>query len=139
MDLPPPACDSNVPLTLSAFWLPILMPGGHVVAMQGAEFHWLASSDPRLAAYAASRLPAWLWTADGSRILFASNMGPAGAREFDLYLIDKQGGQPERITTAPGFDGFPMFSPDGRYLVFASNRANPQGHETNLFIARWVE
>jgi len=79
VDLPPPACDSNVPLTLSAFWLPILMPGGHVVAMQGAEFHWLALSDPRLAAYAASRLPAWLWTADGSRILWAN---PAGARVF---------------------------------------------------------
>jgi TolB protein len=32
-----------------------------------------------------------------------------------------------------------MFSPDGRYLVFGSNRVNPEGHETNLFIAKWVE
>ena len=47
--------------------------------MQDAEFQWLASSDPRLAAYAASRLPAWLWTADGRRILWAN---PAGARLF---------------------------------------------------------
>ena len=69
MDLPRPACDSNDLFTLSAFWLPILRPGGHVVAMKDAEFQWLASSDPRLAAYAASRLPAWLWTADGKRIL----------------------------------------------------------------------
>ena len=79
MDLPLPACDSNVPLTLSALWLPILMPGGHVVAMKDGEFQWLASSDPRLTAYAASRLPAWLWTADGKRILWAN---PAGARVF---------------------------------------------------------
>ncbi len=79
MDLPLPACDSNDRLTLSAFWLPILMPDGHVVAMKDAEFQWLASSDPRLAAYAASRLPAWLWTADGRRILWAN---PAGARLF---------------------------------------------------------
>ena len=55
------------------------MPGGHVVAMKDGEFQWLASSDPRLAAYAASRLPAWLWTADGKRILWAN---PAGARLF---------------------------------------------------------
>jgi Tol biopolymer transport system component len=32
-----------------------------------------------------------------------------------------------------------MWSPDGEWLVFASNRADPGGRETNLFIARWVE
>ena len=47
--------------------------------MKDAEFQWLAVSDPRLAAYAASRLPAWLWTADGRQILWAN---PAGARLF---------------------------------------------------------
>ena len=79
MDLPLPACDSNDRLTLSAFWLPIPMPDGDVVAMQDAEFQGLARSDPRFAAYAASRLPAWLWTADGKRILWAN---AAGARLF---------------------------------------------------------
>jgi PAS domain S-box-containing protein len=54
------------------------MPDGSV-AMNDAEFQWLASSDPRLAAYATSPLPAWLWTADGTRILWAN---PAGARLF---------------------------------------------------------
>ncbi|UPJ54525.1 PAS domain S-box protein [Bradyrhizobium sp. 200] len=47
--------------------------------MTDAEFQWRAHSNPRLAAYAASRLPAWLWTADGKRILWAN---PAGARMF---------------------------------------------------------
>src|SRR5215218_6894791 len=47
--------------------------------MKDAEFQWLTLSDPRLAAYAASRLPAWLWTADGRQILWAN---PAGARLF---------------------------------------------------------
>ena len=55
------------------------MPDGDVVAMKDAEFQWRAVSDPRLAAYAASRLPAWLWTADGRQILWAN---PAGARLF---------------------------------------------------------
>src|SRR5438105_581165 len=55
------------------------MPDGHVVAMQDAEFQGPELSDPRLAAYAASRLPAWLWTADGKQILWAN---PAGARLF---------------------------------------------------------
>jgi Tol biopolymer transport system component len=34
--------------------------------------------------------------------------------------------------------GFPMFSPDNQWLVFASNRG-ATGGETNLFIARWVD
>src|SRR3954447_725960 len=55
------------------------MPDGDVVAMKDAEFQRLALSDPRLATYAASRLPAWLWTADGRQILWAN---PAGARTF---------------------------------------------------------
>ncbi|MCH9031545.1 MAG: PD40 domain-containing protein, partial [candidate division Zixibacteria bacterium] len=35
------------------------------------------------------------------------------------------------------FDAFPMFSFDGKSLVFASNRYNARDHETNIFIADW--
>ncbi|QDW40860.1 PAS domain-containing protein [Bradyrhizobium sp. KBS0727] len=47
--------------------------------MNFAEFQLQASGDPRLAAYAASRLPAWVWSSDGTRILWAN---PAGASVF---------------------------------------------------------
>ncbi len=81
-----------------------------------------------------------LFTADGKKIVWSSNVGDPKGREFDLWMTDKNGrGSPERITTAPGFDGFPHFSPDGRWIVWASNRADPASHETNLFIARWVD
>jgi Tol biopolymer transport system component len=30
----------------------------------------------------------------------------------------------EQITQDPDFDSFPMFSPDGEYIVFASNRSS---------------
>jgi len=80
------------------------------------------------------------FTPDGKRLIFSSNMLDPRGREFDLFIMNKDGsGTPERITTAPAFDGFPMFSPDGKFLVFASNRQAPEGHETNLFIAKWVE
>ena len=76
---------------------------------------------------------------DGKRIIYSSNAHSDNGREFDVFLIAKEGGEAERITYAPGFDGFPMWSPDGTFLVFASNRADPASHETNIFIARWVE
>ena len=43
-------------------------------------------------------------------------------RNFDLYKINVDGIGLERITDNETFDGFPMFSPDGKKLVFASNR-----------------
>lgn len=80
------------------------------------------------------------FTPDGQRIIFASNMLDPRGREFDIFIMNKDGsGEPERITTAPAFDGFPMFSPDGKWIVWGSNRANPEGRETNLFIAKWVD
>ena len=80
------------------------------------------------------------FTPDSKRIIYSSNVLDPRGREFDIFILNKDGsGEPERITTAPAFDGFPIFSPDGKWLVWGSNRSNPEGRETNLFIARWVE
>jgi TolB protein len=77
---------------------------------------------------------------DGKRIIFASNVDdPKNGRDFDLYMIQEDGTGLERITYHPDFDGFPMFTSDGKRLVWASNRNGTQPHETNIFIADWVE
>ena len=47
--------------------------------MNNAEFQVQALGDPRLAVHATSRLPVWLWSTDGTRILWAN---PVGARAF---------------------------------------------------------
>jgi Tol biopolymer transport system component len=77
---------------------------------------------------------------DGKKIIFASNFkNPTGraAQNFDLYLINVDGTGLEQITFSEQFDGFPMFSPDGRKLIWASNRNSPVPTDTNLFIADW--
>jgi len=52
-------------------------------------------------------------------------------------LIDPDGSNLEQLTFDESFDGFPMFSPDGKKLVWASNRNDKNPGETNLFIAEW--
>jgi TolB protein len=87
---------------------------------------------------------------DSRRVIFASNIDalPSQGRapNFDLYVVDPdapvtiEGVPPiERVTYYEGFDGFPMFSPNGELLVFASNRFGSKPGETNVFVARWLE
>lgn len=79
------------------------------------------------------------WHPDGRRIIFASNLGDPGSRNFDLYMVNADGTGLEQVTFSPEFDSFPMFSWDGEKLVWASNRNAQVRGETNVFIADWVD
>jgi TolB protein len=85
------------------------------------------------------------WHPDGKRIIFSSNMDDWHAdigkfgHNFELYLINLDGTGLERITFNTVFDSFPMFSPDGKKIVFGSNRDSHNPHETDIFIADWEE
>ena len=77
------------------------------------------------------------WHPDGAHIIFSSNMNDPKGRNFDLYLVNIHTLKTERVTRYEGFDGFPMFSHDGKTLVFASNRFGKVKGDTNIFIADW--
>ncbi|GAA4324309.1 hypothetical protein GCM10023184_11610 [Flaviaesturariibacter amylovorans] len=77
------------------------------------------------------------FTPDG-RIIFCSNHEYPRGFPFNMYLLDAAG-KPEKISRDKGFDAFPMFSPDGKRILFSSNRNNGGTRATNLFLADWVE
>jgi Tol biopolymer transport system component len=79
------------------------------------------------------------FTSDQTRVIFASNPRDPHGSHFDLYLIGTNGKGLERVTFSNTYDGSPMFSPDGKYLVFSSSRYAKQPSDTNLFVADWVE
>ena len=53
-------------------------------------------------------------------------------------MINLDGTGLTRITHDGTFDAFPVFSNDGKYLVFSSNRNNGGTRDTNLFVAEWI-
>ncbi len=78
---------------------------------------------------------------DGTRVIFSSNVetrGAGGRPSFHLYLVNEDGTGLERLTTEGHFNSFPMFSPDGRRLVWVSDRHAKQPGEFNVFLADWV-
>ena len=79
---------------------------------------------------------------DGKRIVFSSNnhsVGKPGRPRFNLFVINIDGSALKQVTYDPVFDAFPMFSFDGKKIVFSSNRNNGGGRDTNLFIADWID
>jgi TolB protein len=71
------------------------------------------------------------------RILFCSNHEYRRGFPFNMYILGKDDKTLEKISHDNGFDAFPMFSPDGKKIVFCSNRNNGGTRDTNIFIADW--
>jgi len=62
---------------------------------------------------------------DRTRIAFSSNRGGS----YDLYLMDADGRNPRRLTTDPGNEGEPAWTPDGSRIVYT---ATPKGGQPQL-------
>ncbi len=70
----------------------------------------------------------------GDYMIFATNL--QGFGNFELYAVDSQGAHaPVRVTTTDGFDGLPVFTPDGTELTWTSTRTADK--KSQIFIARW--
>ena len=60
------------------------------------------------------------WTPDG-KVVYSLNSG----HSIDLYLVDPRAGTSKQLTFNSGNNHYPAVSPDGRYVVFSSDRSGP--------------
>jgi len=70
----------------------------------------------------------------GDYLIFATNL--QGFANFELYLVDAAGTkEPVRVTSTDGFDGLPVFTPDGSELAWTSNRTADK--KSQIFLGKW--
>ena len=70
----------------------------------------------------------------GQYLIFTTNK--LGFSNFELYLVDARGErEPVRVTFTDGFDGLPVFAPDGKRLSWTSGRTSDG--KSQIFLANW--
>ena len=80
------------------------------------------------------------WSPDGKRIAFMSDRDGhvnilGGLLNYEIYVMDADGGNQQNLTNDPNSDSTPSWSPDGKRIVFASNRdGNRDGNRENYEI-----
>jgi hypothetical protein len=74
------------------------------------------------------------FTRAASTSFFTSNK--LGFENFELFIVDAEGAkEPVRVSFTDGFDGLPVFSPDGKRLCWTTNRTGDK--QSQLFLADW--
>lgn len=62
------------------------------------------------------------WSPDGEALVFSVDSDPGAGANPDIWTISADGTTSDRLTTDPGVDSSPTFSPDGTKIAFSSNR-----------------
>jgi len=77
----------------------------------------------------------YAWSADSREIAYVTNIDkvPATSTNNDVFSLrlDEPGAKAVKVSTSPGSDDAPAYSPDGKYLAFRSQARN--GFESDRF------
>jgi Tol biopolymer transport system component len=78
------------------------------------------------------------WYPDGKHIVYAAadHSNPTVRPNYDLWWLNVDTGKKVRLTFAPGADVLPVFSPDGKQLMWTSTRDGRQ--PAQLYLADFI-
>ena len=74
---------------------------------------------------------AYVFSPDSQHVTYVDNTDPdlSTSTNSDLFTIDVAGGTAQRITTNPAADEQPLYSPDGKYLAYRTQKRS--GYESD--------
>ncbi len=70
---------------------------------------------------------------DGKQVAYTSDVAefePTSTNN-DIFIVPIEGGTPKKISTSPGSDSTPLYSPDGKYIAWRMQKIN--GFESDRF------
>jgi dipeptidyl aminopeptidase/acylaminoacyl peptidase len=74
---------------------------------------------------------------DGQEVAYTSNVDEVEATSTnnEIFVVPMVGGAPKKISTSPGADSTPLYSPDGKYLAWRSQaRAGFEADKWSLLV-----
>jgi TolB protein len=76
---------------------------------------------------------------DGRQLLWR-RIAPTGGksesgRNSEVFWMDLETGEQKNLTANQAYDGWPAWSPDGKRIAFASNRANSEFEAFDIYVA----
>lgn len=94
-----------------------------VFQKSGDKAFYLANADGSNEIKLEFSLENMAWSADGKRFVFQGNLdNPPNPNNPEIYIYTLETNKVAQITKNESFDGDPSFSPDGKEIIFASDR-----------------
>lgn len=104
-----------------------------VVPAEGGVARDLTPGDHDVPPFSLGGQDAYAISPDGKEVAFTSNWDEVGATSTnnDIFVVPITGGEPKKLSTSPGSDSTPLYSPDGKWLAWRMQKR--AGYESDRF------
>lgn len=104
-----------------------------IVPAEGGVARDLTPGDHDVPPFSLGGQDAYAISPDGKEVAFTSNWDEVGATSTnnDVFVVPITGGESKKLSTSPGSDSTPLYSPDGKWLAWRMQKR--AGYESDRF------